>query len=240
MKPYYKFAIIIFIGLFMLACVGGTVATSAPVAAPTEAPPTVAAPTEAPPVATSAVLGAVKLGRFYPGGKSLFTAKPGNIIVDMGVKVSNLTGSSVSVPWKNVYVVEKTGDAWFPFYGSYKESGKKIDPFSLGISDTATNGDDVITFNGDIYLRLIFIVKDNDPTTFVFGFDDSPLIELIKKVRHLLIKIDVALSILNPCFNTPSADCCQDFTGSNLTPISTLRSQSFAPNKYPRLREVQL
>jgi hypothetical protein len=208
MKPYYKFAIIIFIGLFMLACVGGTVATSAPVAAPTEAPPTVAAPTEAPPVATSApeatevlatptsapigvpvksasyevtVLGAVKLGRFYPGGKSLFTAKPGNIIVDMGVKVSNLTGSSVSVPWKNVYVVEKTGDAWFPFYGSYKESGKKIDPFSLGISDTATNGDDVITFNGDIYLRLIFIVKDNDPTTFVFGFDDSPLIEITVK-----------------------------------------------------------
>jgi hypothetical protein len=216
MKLHHRIVILFFVGLFMLACVGGTVATSAPVAAPTDAAPTtvvvptVAAPTELPPVATLApeptateiqatptpapvgvpvrsgsyevtVLGAVKLGRFYPGGTLLYTANPGNIIADVGVKVSNLTGSPASVKWSNVYVVEKTGEAWFPFYGSYKESGKKIDPFSLGISDKATNGDDLITFNGDIYLRLIFIVTDNDPTTFVFGFDDSPLIEITVK-----------------------------------------------------------
>lgn len=127
------------------------------------------------------VIGAVNLERIYPGGTYLYTPNAGNIIVDVGVKVSNLTGSSVSVKWENVYVVEQNGDAWFPTWGSYKESGKKVDPFSLGISDANINGDDVITFNNDIYLRLIYIVTEADPTTFVFGFDDSPLIEIVVK-----------------------------------------------------------
>jgi len=190
--------------LLILACNGG--ATPAPVsqptvaAAPTEAQleatstpePTAtevpATPTPAPvgvPVKSASyevtVIGANKLERLYPGGTLLYTAKAGKIIVDVGVKVTNLTGSSASVKWGNVYVVENNGDAWYPSWGSYKESGKKIDPFSLGISDKTTNKDDLITFSGDIYLRLIFVVTDNAPTTFVFGFEDSPLIEVTVK-----------------------------------------------------------
>lgn len=127
------------------------------------------------------VINAVKLERIYPGGKYLYTPNAGDVIVDVGVKVSDLTGSQVSVKWGNVYVVEPNGDAWYPTWGSYKESGKKIDPFGLGISDENINGDDLITFKGDIYLRLIFIVTEGDPTVFVFGFDDSPLIEIVVK-----------------------------------------------------------
>jgi hypothetical protein len=153
-------------------------ATQETLATPTPAPVGVAVRSDSYEVT---VIKAVKLDRLYPGGKYSYTPKAGNMIVDVGVKVSNLTGSQASVKWSNVYVVEETGDAWYPSYGTYKESGKEIDPFSLGISENTIVGEDVITFKGDIYLRLIFIVADNDPTTFVFGFDDSPLIEITIK-----------------------------------------------------------
>jgi hypothetical protein len=154
------------------------IATEEPLETPTPAPVGV-------PVSSGSyevtVIKAVKLDRLYPGGKYSYTPKPGNIIIDTGVKVSNLTGSQASVKWSNVYVVEETGDAWYPTFGSYKESGKELDPFSLGISENTINGDDVISFKGDIYLRLIFLLTDNAPTTFLFGFEDSPYIEITIK-----------------------------------------------------------
>ena len=56
MKLYYKLVILIFVGLFMLACAGGAVATSVPTEVPPVATsvPTIAAPTAVPPAATEA------------------------------------------------------------------------------------------------------------------------------------------------------------------------------------------
>jgi hypothetical protein len=198
------------VALFVLACSlvtgGGSstpVATAPPKVADTAVAPPIATDlptleptaTEVPVTPTPAPVGvpvkggsyevtvikAVSLKKLYPGGTLVWTPKAGYMIVDVAVKVTNLTGSSASVPWKTVFVTEKTGDSWYPNYGTYKESGSGIDPFTLGISETNINGDDVITFNGDIYLRLIFMVKDYNPTTLMFGFGDSPLIEIVIK-----------------------------------------------------------
>ena len=129
------------------------------------------------------VIDAVKRDRIYPGGKFLFTPLHGYMLVDIGVKVRNLTGSPASLSWGDVYVVDSNGDGWAPNWGTYQEvsAGKKFDPLTLGLSEKETDPAGKITFNNDIYLRLIYHVLNNAPTTLLFGFGDSPLIEIVIK-----------------------------------------------------------
>jgi hypothetical protein len=43
------------------------------------------------------------------------------------------------------------------------------------------NGDATLPFTDDLYLRLIYVVTESDPTTVLFGFDTSPMIEVVVK-----------------------------------------------------------
>lgn len=187
----------------MLACGGGafaTAATETPTLSPTPPATTTATarPTSTPkptktPFPTSAPVGvsinagdfsytvvnAVSLRRFYPGGKFLFTANPGYMIVDVGIHLENKTpGSAVSIPWENVYITEANGDSWLAYYGTVKqvEAGIEMDPLTLGISDIELDTTKKIDFSGDAYLRIIFLVTDNDnkPVPLVFGIGDAP------------------------------------------------------------------
>jgi hypothetical protein len=125
------------------------------------------------------IVDAVSLGRFYPGGTILFTAKPGYMIVDIGVHlVNNDPGKSVTIPWDQVYIAEANGDAWYAFYGTVKEveSGAEMDPFTIGISHVELDVTEKIEFSGDAYLRIIFLVNDNDnkPVPLNFGIGEAP------------------------------------------------------------------
>lgn len=192
--------------LLMLACAGalaGTVET--PAVSPTPPAPNTATarPTSTPkptktPFPTPAPLGvsieaddfsftvidAVSLRRIYPGGTLLFSPNPGYLIMDIGVRIKNKNpGKTVSIPWENVYVTEANGDSWYPIWGTSKfvDSGTELDPFSLGISSEEINGVDRINFTGDAYLRLIYIVTDNEnqPVPIIFGIGDAPEAEFI-------------------------------------------------------------
>jgi hypothetical protein len=126
------------------------------------------------------VIDAFDRDRIYPGGEYLYTPKQGYILVDMGVQIRNLNpGKTVSVPWQQVYILEDNGDSWYPLWGSAKmvESGKTIDPFTIGISSNEVDGNELINIENDVYLRLIYIVQESNQQ-ILFGIKDSPQIEL--------------------------------------------------------------
>jgi hypothetical protein len=195
------------IALLMLACGGGAFAatTEAPAVSPTPlaANTATARPTSTPkPTKTSfptpaplgvsidgddfsyTVIDAISLRRIYPGGTLMFSPNPGYLIMDIGVRIENKNpGETVSIPWENVYVTEANGDSWYPIWGTSKfvDSGTELDPYSLGISSDEINGVDRINFTGDAYLRLIYIVTDNEnqPVPIIFGIGDAPEAEFI-------------------------------------------------------------
>lgn len=100
-------------------------------------------------------------------------------LIDVGVLVHNLKpGNVVPVKWGNIFIVEENGDGWYPGWGKAKtvETGTKIDPFSIGLSSTNLNPDDLVQFDNDTYLRLIFMVVADPEQTILFGIEDSPAI----------------------------------------------------------------
>lgn len=155
--------------------------TKTPLPKPTDtaAPPT---PSQLGEVARSqnfevTVIAAEKRDRVYPGGKFYYTANPGYMLIDVGVKVVNISGSSLDVKWKDVYVMRENGDWWYPTWGTFKTSLDKLDPFSIGVSEVEIDPEAVITVgNKDGYLRLFFLVEEE--AAFYFGFGDSPLTEM--------------------------------------------------------------
>jgi hypothetical protein len=103
----------------------------------------------------------------------------GHYLIDMGVLVHNQQpGSVVSVNWSNIYIVEENGDAWYPGWGKAKmvDIGAKEDPFRIGLSSTNLNADDLVEFDNDTYLRLIFMVVADPEQIILFRIEDSPAI----------------------------------------------------------------
>ncbi len=109
-----------------------------------------------------------------PGGFYYFYAKEGYVFVELGVLVRNIETTPVKMFMKNIYIVDENDDKWFANFGTSRtvEVGKKFDPVSIKLSDTANTGDENISFEKDTYLRLIFYVKDNQ--NFLFGIRNSP------------------------------------------------------------------
>ncbi len=207
-RRFLEIVSVLTVAVLILACSGGSIvasatetpsATSTTISTNTATPPPTATPrptktpfpTPAPKgVSIKAgdfsftVVDAVSLRRIYPGGQYLFTPNPGYVILDVGVRLENKTsGEAISIPWENVYITEQNGDSWYPYWGSYKpvESGTEMDPFTIGISSNEIVGTELISFTGDAYLRLVFIVGDNNnqPVPLMFGIGDSPETELL-------------------------------------------------------------
>lgn len=123
------------------------------------------------------VIDAVKRDRVYPGGKFYFTAANGYMLVDIGVKVANISDSALwRVKWGDVYIMNENQEWWYPSWGTFEDTSDELDPFTIGVSETEINPDLVITLKKTGYLRLFYhIPKDK---TYYFGFDDSPLTEV--------------------------------------------------------------
>jgi hypothetical protein len=124
------------------------------------------------------VLDAKEIRRVYMGDH-YFYPETGHTFVEVIVKVSNLTGSKASVPWENVYVVEDSGDSFYPYWGGFKavNTGKKVDGSTVGVNEIV-DSKAVLEFEEDVFLRLIWYITKNDPTTILFEFDNSPQIEI--------------------------------------------------------------
>ena len=112
----------------------------------------------------------------------VFTPGAGNIFLTLGVKVSNLTDSDISLKWADVYLVNKYQDKWYPVWGAYEKSNVIIDPLTIKIVEfdqvSPDYDPDAHLYLGDNgYLRVIFRVpKDN--LYYFFGITDVPLIEI--------------------------------------------------------------
>ncbi len=200
-----RVAFMSFVAIIVLACTGGgliTTATSLPTNLPTPADTATARPTststllpaatEIPSTPTPAPVGeavrsesfevtvvsARELNRVYMGNYYYYP-KADQIFVEMVVKVSNLTGSEVSIPWENVYVIEESGDTWYPTWGGYKavKTGRTVDGSTIGV-DEIVDGKATLVFEEDAFLRTIWFLTRDDPTTILFGFDNSPYVEI--------------------------------------------------------------
>src|SRR5262249_31099699 len=104
----------------------------------------------------------------------------GYLVLELRVKEKNLQPAKpVSSFWGNAYVVEENGDTWYPCCAAYKPvaSGVDINPSSIVFAELKT-GHEPVNFEATALLRAIWIVKDNNPSTVLFGFEDSPLIEV--------------------------------------------------------------
>jgi hypothetical protein len=155
--------------------------TSTPRPTATDIPPT---PTPAPigvPVVYDSleitVLDVVTHGHIVTGGSYYYYSKPGEIFIDMAVRVRNLNpGNAVRIQWSYIYIVEKKG-TWYPLYGVTRrmDSGKEYDPFNIALG-AEVRGEDFVEFDNDTYLRLIYYVVDDPEQILVFGIQDSPLI----------------------------------------------------------------
>ena len=117
-------------------------------------------------------------GLIYPGGLTAwYPSDKSDTFLDVGVLVRN-TDATLAVPWSVVGVTEENGDAWYPVFASTRtvEDGKKVDPFVMKIPADPLEGRESVTFTGDTYLRLIFIVSNEPGSTILFNIGDSPYI----------------------------------------------------------------
>ena len=198
---FTKFLFVLFAALFVLACsVGSIAATATPVptntAAATNTPPPtntpLPPPTETPvpdpptpaPMGSTVqsanfevkVIAAEKRDRVYPGGKFYFTPAQGYMLVDIGVKVGNLTSSELPVKWNDIYIMNSNQEWWIPSFGTFKDTSEDLDPFTIGVSEIEIDPDVEITFAHDGYLRLFYHIPKGE--TYYFGFADAPLSEV--------------------------------------------------------------
>jgi hypothetical protein len=112
------------------------------------------------------------------GGSYQFIPNPSFRVIDVGVRIVNYSpGDTISFRWNNVYVLEENGDGIYPIWGSVKpvRSGEVIDPFDIELNAEEIDGNEMISFDNDAYLRLIYIVRDI-PQDMLFGIGNSPQI----------------------------------------------------------------
>jgi len=112
-------------------------------------------------------------------GGLIYTANPGYKFLELAVLVTNLqVGEQQSFFWGDVYIIEKDNLASYSFFsGSFiPKNNEQVNAAILNFETTSP--EQSITFDNIIYLRLIWIVADEKPTSYLFGFDTSPLIEI--------------------------------------------------------------
>jgi hypothetical protein len=207
-RAFKQVVFVSFVTLILLACGGGALAataTSLPPNPPTPANTATAKPTstplptatEIPATPTPAPVGVpIKYGSLeitllavathdliVPGGNFYWYSNPGDTYLDLGVLVKNTDpGNPVKIQWNQVYIVDANNDVWSPTFGDIKmvESGKKEDPFSVGIN-TELDSNAFVEFDKDTYMRLIYYTAKDTKATLFFGIEGSPLISFQMK-----------------------------------------------------------
>jgi len=116
------------------------------------------------------------------GTELIYTPGAGNMFLTLGIKVSNLTGSDITLKWTDIYLVNKYQDKWYPVFGAYRATNAAMDPLTVQIlefdqvhPDFDPDAHFYAADNG--YVRVVFrIPRDN--LYYFFGFADLPMIEI--------------------------------------------------------------
>ncbi|HJR78468.1 MAG TPA: hypothetical protein VJ821_00260 [Anaerolineales bacterium] len=122
------------------------------------------------------VLDIVTHGHIVTGGAYYYYSKPGEIFIDLAVRVRNLNpGHAVRIQWSYIYIVEERG-TWYPLYGALRRvtDGTDYDPFNIALG-TEIQGESFVEFDDDTFLRLIYYVADDPEQSLFFGIENSPL-----------------------------------------------------------------
>lgn len=158
--------------------------TSTPRPTSTPIPPTATAVSIKTPTTNSqyevTVLYASYFAKVFSGGFEYTPLSLGKFL-DIGIVIRNLQpGSELNIPWENVYIIDPNNESWYPnFGGSYAPNNKdeKFDPATLFIYPEESI--DSIVFSESVYVRGIWATDGVKPATYLFGFDTSPLIEVV-------------------------------------------------------------
>ena len=151
--------------------------------------------TEVPPTSTAAPMGVpvssgdyevnVKsvrtLGSVYISNRYRWVATANNMFVELGIKVINSKpGSKLNIYWSDIYVIEENGKTTTPDWGEFKPvaSGVEINPKTLLFKELR-NPSERVVFDEVVFIRAIYIITKQRPTTILFGFGHSPLIEVV-------------------------------------------------------------
>jgi len=121
-----------------------------------------------------------KLGSVYLDQNYIWQANPGYLFLELGVHVISKRTGTTSIPWESIYVTEQDGNSWYPGWGGFQTAniGDNVNPATI-IFAQIHNGSELISFREAVFLRLIWTIKDNNPSTVYFGFDTSPLFEVV-------------------------------------------------------------
>ena len=121
-------------------------------------------------------LESVHFGDVKGNWETFYKAKPGYYLIELDVLVHSLfPDRPTSYTWKYVYIVEESGDAWYPSWANSRvvEPGTRIDPSTIGLSSTQIVANDVLDIKQDTYLRLIYGVSDDPDQVILFYLGDS-------------------------------------------------------------------
>jgi hypothetical protein len=121
-----------------------------------------------------------KLGSVYADNSHQWFANDGYLFLELGVKVTNKRGTPVSITWSDIYTFQGRGTKYYPNWGGYKEAemGANLNPADISFKEI-TDGDEKIKYSEVLFLRVIWTVKDSNPSKVFFGFGTSPLIQVI-------------------------------------------------------------
>jgi hypothetical protein len=160
--------------------------TSTPLPTATEVPPTSTAVPMGEPVSTTDYEVNVITMRILPSVINDYfnewVPKDGYMFVELGIKVVNLNpGTNVSVKNEKINVIEEDGKTWYPSWGFAKPvaSGTDVTPKNLTLLSWENLGQETVDFDEVVFIRTVYIVKKHNPTTLLFRFGDSPLIEVV-------------------------------------------------------------
>lgn len=121
-----------------------------------------------------------KLGSVYLDQNFVWQANPGYLFLELGVQITSKKMGNKSIPWQNIYVIEQDGNSWYPGWGGFQtaRSGETVNTATI-IFAPIDNGNELVQFGDTVFLRAIWNITDNNPSIVHFGFDTSPLIEVV-------------------------------------------------------------
>ena len=116
------------------------------------------------------------------GSDLLFKPGAGKMFLDIGIKVTNKTGSDLNFKWSDISLVNKFQDKYYPSWGVYNESDIELDPLLMEINKYDRihpdfDPDAHFYMGEDGFVRILFLLPRSN-LYYYFGFGDLPVIEI--------------------------------------------------------------
>jgi hypothetical protein len=114
-------------------------------------------------------------------GDVYYTANPGYIFIDLGLKVKNLDTTANSFQSSDVLVLDDTKEQWSILWIGRQpvKNDRVIDPFSISVDESFVN---TFSVENEVYFRFIFVVSETS-SSLSFQFDGIPLIPFTAEQR---------------------------------------------------------